>query len=118
MARRVGTGMFPRQIIQRFPLLPSEEEGRLHDMRLRENFIERIFTHLRSNRLADPAGRRASRDPTRRGLLYAGGEPMSKIQINAPAPDFGLRDWQGQTVRLSDYKGNKHVVLVFNRGFL
>ena len=26
-----------------FPLLPVEEDGRLHDIRLRENFIERIF---------------------------------------------------------------------------
>jgi peroxiredoxin Q/BCP len=43
---------------------------------------------------------------------------MSKIQINTPAPDFTLQDWQGQTVRLSDYKGEKHVVLVFNRGFM
>jgi len=40
-----------------------------------------------------------------------------KVEINAPAPDFGLADWQGQTVRLSDFRGRQHVVLVFNRGF-
>jgi peroxiredoxin len=33
------------------------------------------------------------------------------------APDFELTDFQGQTVRLSDYWGRKHVILVFNRGF-
>jgi uncharacterized protein YbgA (DUF1722 family) len=33
--------------MQRFPLLPVEEEGRLHDMRLRENFIERVFAYHR-----------------------------------------------------------------------
>ena len=34
-----------------------------------------------------------------------------------PAPDFEMADSQGETVRLSDFKGKKHVVLVFNRGF-
>ena len=33
------------------------------------------------------------------------------------APDFALTDFQGKSVRLSDYQGNKHVILVFNRGF-
>jgi uncharacterized protein YbgA (DUF1722 family)/uncharacterized protein YbbK (DUF523 family) len=47
MPRRVGTGIFPREVMRRFPLLPLEEEGRLHDMRLRENFIERIFVYYR-----------------------------------------------------------------------
>ncbi len=34
------------------------------------------------------------------------------------APDFVLADTAGQPVRLSDYRGKKHVVLVFNRGFM
>lgn len=33
------------------------------------------------------------------------------------APDFELTDTTGQTVRLSDFRGRKNVVLVFNRGF-
>ena len=34
MAERKGTGMFPREVMNRFPLLPVEEEGRLNDMLL------------------------------------------------------------------------------------
>jgi uncharacterized protein YbgA (DUF1722 family)/uncharacterized protein YbbK (DUF523 family) len=38
-----GVGMFARVFMEHFPLLPVEDEGRLHDPILRENFIERIF---------------------------------------------------------------------------
>jgi len=38
-----GAGLFARAFIKRFPLLPVEDEGRLSDPDLRENFIERIF---------------------------------------------------------------------------
>jgi peroxiredoxin len=34
------------------------------------------------------------------------------------APDFTLNDVTGRQVSLSNYRGNKHVVLVFNRGFM
>ena len=43
MAQRNGTGMFPRAIMEQFRLLPLEEEGRLNDMPLRENFVERVL---------------------------------------------------------------------------
>jgi len=39
-----GVGIFARIFMDHFPLLPAEDEGRLHDPTLRENFIERIFT--------------------------------------------------------------------------
>ncbi len=42
---------------------------------------------------------------------------MARVQINTPAPDFTLDDFRGRPVRLGDYLGKKHVVLVFNRGF-
>ncbi|MBW1781457.1 MAG: DUF523 and DUF1722 domain-containing protein [Deltaproteobacteria bacterium] len=38
-----GVGLFARTFMAHFPLLPVEDEGRLHDPRLRENFIESIF---------------------------------------------------------------------------
>lgn len=43
---------------------------------------------------------------------------MAKVKINAPAPDFELQTFDDQRVRLSDYRGEKNVVLVFNRGFI
>ena len=43
MAQRNVTGMFPRAIMERFPLLPLEEEGRLNDMPLRENFVGQVL---------------------------------------------------------------------------
>lgn len=38
-----GVGIFARALMERLPLLPVEEEGRLHDLPLRENFVERVF---------------------------------------------------------------------------
>jgi uncharacterized protein YbgA (DUF1722 family)/uncharacterized protein YbbK (DUF523 family) len=38
-----GRGLFAAAFTARFPRTPVEEEGRLHDPGLRENFIERVF---------------------------------------------------------------------------
>ena len=42
-----GTGIWARMVMDRFPLMPVEDEGRLHDPVLREQFIERVFVHRR-----------------------------------------------------------------------
>lgn len=47
VAARVGRGFFAARLVERFPILPVEEEGRLCDPRLRENFVERVFAHAR-----------------------------------------------------------------------
>ncbi len=39
------------------------------------------------------------------------------VSVVAEARDFTLTDTQGKQVSLSDFRGKKHVVLVFNRGF-
>jgi uncharacterized protein YbgA (DUF1722 family) len=44
MPVKKGVGIFARTFMEHFPLLPVEDEGRLHDPKLRENFVERIFT--------------------------------------------------------------------------
>ncbi len=43
---------------------------------------------------------------------------MPRVSLNTPAPDFTLQNYQGETVRLSDFKGTDNVLLVFNRGFV
>ena len=43
---------------------------------------------------------------------------MSKVQLNSPAPDFMLANFEGEAVKLSNFKGKQHVLLVFNRGFV
>lgn len=60
--RRTGAGMFTRAFMERLPLVPVEEEGRLQDPVLREMFIERVFT-LRRFRDLVKAGK------TRGGLV-------------------------------------------------
>jgi len=42
---------------------------------------------------------------------------VTGIATATMAPDWTLTDTQGRRVSLSDYRGQKHVVLVFNRGF-
>jgi len=39
----IGVGIFARIFRERFPLIPVEEDSRLRDQILRENFIDRIF---------------------------------------------------------------------------
>ena len=51
MPHRDGRGLFADALLKRFPNLPVEEDGRLWDARLRENFIERVFAHRRLHRL-------------------------------------------------------------------
>ncbi|QLA16675.1 YbgA family protein [Desulfolutivibrio sulfoxidireducens] len=51
-----GVGLFARAFMDRFPFLPVEEEGRLHDPVLRENFIERVFTLRRFRDLLAEVG--------------------------------------------------------------
>jgi uncharacterized protein YbgA (DUF1722 family)/uncharacterized protein YbbK (DUF523 family) len=44
---RGGRGLFAAVLVDAFPHLPLEEEGRLADPRLRDNFVERVFAYWR-----------------------------------------------------------------------
>ena len=47
LARREGRGVFAAALLKANPALPVEEEGRLNDPVLRENWIERVFAYRR-----------------------------------------------------------------------
>jgi uncharacterized protein YbgA (DUF1722 family)/uncharacterized protein YbbK (DUF523 family) len=76
--RREGVGAFARVLLEALPLLPVEEEGRLHDPALRESFVERIFAHDR--------WRRAVAAGLRRGDLVAF-HTAHKLTLLAHSPD-------------------------------
>jgi uncharacterized protein YbgA (DUF1722 family)/uncharacterized protein YbbK (DUF523 family) len=73
-----GVGMFARIFMEHFPLLPVEDEGRLHDPILRENFIERIFVFQRWRQLL-------AAQPGRGGLVAF--HTRHKLLILAHSPE-------------------------------
>jgi uncharacterized protein YbgA (DUF1722 family) len=73
-----GVGLFARGFMARFPLLPVEDEGRLHDPAIRENFIERLFFHRRWRELLA--------QPPNLGDLVAF-HTRHKLQIMAHSPE-------------------------------
>ncbi|QBC04790.1 YbgA family protein [Enterobacter cloacae] len=61
--RKEGVGLFTAALLETWPWLPVEEDGRLHDPVLRENFIERVFALHELNTLrANGLTRRALLD--------------------------------------------------------
>ena len=47
MREKRGIGIFAESFQQRYPLIPIEEEGRLNDAMLCENFFERVYAYKR-----------------------------------------------------------------------
>lgn len=43
---------------------------------------------------------------------------MSRLSLNQPAPNFSLPDFSGTVFSLADLRGQKNVLLVFNRTFV
>ena len=52
---RIGVGLYAERLMQNFPNLPVEEEGRLEDPVLRENFIQRVYIYSRWQNLMEHA---------------------------------------------------------------
>ncbi len=55
--RRIGVGIFARIFMEYFPLLPVEENDRLHDPILREEFINRVFACRRYRQIRERKNR-------------------------------------------------------------
>jgi uncharacterized protein YbgA (DUF1722 family) len=91
--------MFPREVMNRFPLLPLEEDGRLNDLPLRENFVERIFAYYRWMEMLDT-------EPTPGGLVkFHTAHKLSLMahstkhytEMGRLVADAGKRDWEELT---------------------
>ena len=52
---RIGVGLYAERLMKNFPNLPVEEEGRLEDPVLRENFIQRVYIYSRWQNLMEQA---------------------------------------------------------------
>lgn len=94
---KVGVGLFARVFREHFPLLPLEEEGRLNDPKLRENFIERIFALKRwRDGLQEKQSLKALIGfHTRNKLLLLAHSPQHHRQMGklvAAGKDFPLKD--------------------------
>ena len=87
---RTGVGLFARALMDARPLLPVEEEGRLNDPRLRENFITRVFAYRRLTALRemDAAARRRGRVPHRAQVPAARAQPAG-LRAARPAGGRG-----------------------------
>jgi uncharacterized protein YbgA (DUF1722 family) len=95
MPSRSGAGLFPREVMKRFPLLPLEEEGRLNDLPLRENFIERIFAYYRWTELlkSDPTPGGLVRFHTAHKLTLMAHSPKHYTQMGRLVARAGAVPW-------------------------
>ncbi|UCE02116.1 MAG: DUF523 and DUF1722 domain-containing protein [Candidatus Latescibacterota bacterium] len=82
-ARRTGVGAFARVLKEALPHLPLEEEGRLSDARLRENFLERVFAYRRLRTLFASRWRSGDlvRFHTAEKLLLLAHDPVSYREL-------------------------------------
>ena len=73
-----GRGVFASALVERFPALPVEEEGRLNDPAIRENFIERVFAMARWRAFA-------ARRPRARDLVAFHAAQKFTVLAHSPA---------------------------------
>lgn len=97
-----GVGIFANIFKKHFPLLPIEEEGRLHDPKLRENFIESVFVYRRWRDVlkTGTAGALVQFHTRHKFLLHVHNEPLYREMglLTASAGQEGLKE------RLEEYQ--------------
>jgi len=125
-----GRGVFARLLAERLPLLPLEEEGRLNDPGLRENFIERLFAHERWMRLLreDPTPGGLVRFHTAHKLTVLSHSPNHYRRLGRLVAEAGDRPWKelchdyahllGEALRVQATRGRHANTLQHVMGFL
>ena len=104
---RAGCGLFAEALLEAFPNLPLEEEGRLHDPRLRDNFVERVFAYQRVRRLF--AGRWSLRDL----VSFHTAHKLLLLAHSRPAHTA-----LGRLVARASELGRREVATLYERGFM
>ncbi len=102
-----GTGLFASALLRRYPNLPVEEEGRLSDPRLRENFVERVFAYHRLRSLFAGGwsfGGLEALHSENRGFAWA--NPRSRRSAYLSQPRHGvIRSWGDRPGRRGGMRG-------------
>ncbi len=90
---KTGVGIFAKSFMDKFPLLPVEDEGRLHDPILRENFIERVFIYKRWHDLieADWSPGKLISFHTEHKLLILAHSPKQYSELGKLVADAGKK---------------------------
>ena len=90
---RTGRGLFAAELAEAMPLLPFEDEGRLNDPHLRENFVERIFAHRRWRELAaDPSPGALVEFHRRHKLTLMAHSPQGQRQLGRLVAEAGAEE--------------------------
>ncbi|MBE7414522.1 MAG: DUF1722 domain-containing protein [Deltaproteobacteria bacterium] len=91
-----GVGIFGGAFVERFPLVPAEDDGRLHDPKLRENFIERVFVYRRWQELMrKPGSADLVEFHTRHKLLILAHSPLHYSRLGKMAAKAGKSGREG-----------------------
>lgn len=93
---RQGRGLYAATLTGKLPLLPVEEEGRLNDPGLRENFVERLFAYYRWSRLLvqDPSPARLISFHTRYKLTLLSHSPSRYRQLGRLVGNLTKRSFE------------------------
>lgn len=99
--RGAGRGLYAATLTRRLPLLPVEEEGRLNDPALRENFIERVFAAARWRSFAEtrPGAGELVAFHTAQKLAVLAHSPAHYARLGRLVADAGRRLGRGRSPR-------------------
>ena len=101
---RDGRGLYASSVVERFPLLPAEEEGRLNDAPLRENFIARLFIYRRWKRFLSedrsPAGLVAFH--TAHKMAFLAHSPVHYRELGPIVSQAGSDDFDRQVAQYAE----------------